>query len=92
MQHIDDRCEPLEQIFIAIPDFTKRQGLFSEYIMDRIGAIAAIDHVGEWVVTEIFPSFLGVIGQGSIKKRLEWSIGSRGHERCWTFWVEGEGE
>ena len=71
MQHIDDRSEQLEQFSIALHEFIKRPGLFLEYIKDRIGAIATIDPVGEWVVAEILPSLPGVVCQGSIEKRLE---------------------
>jgi hypothetical protein len=84
MQHIDDGSEPLEQFGVAIPEFIKRPGLFLEYIEDRIGAVAAIDPVGEWVVAEIFPSLLDVLCQCSIEKGLEVGgrggyIGRRGH-------------
>jgi len=61
MQHIDDRFEPLEQIGIAVLKSTKRSRLFLKYIKDRIGAVATIDLVSEWVVAEIFPSLLGVL-------------------------------
>ena len=71
MQHIDDRYQPLEQFSIAFPKFIKRPGLFLEYIKDRIRAIAAIDPVGEWVIAEIFPSLLGILGQGRIENSLE---------------------
>jgi hypothetical protein len=61
MQHIDDRSEPPKQFGIAPPEFIKCPGLFLEYIEDRVGAVAAIDSVGEWVVAEIFPGLLGVV-------------------------------
>ena len=61
MQHLDDRPEPLKQLNIAVPKFVKRLGLFLEYMKDRIGAVATSDPVGEWVVAEVFPSFLGVL-------------------------------
>ena len=76
MQHFDDRSEPLEQFSIAPPEFVKFPGLFLEYFEDRIGAIAVIDPVREWVVAKISPGLLGVLGQGSIEKRLE--VGGRG--------------
>ena len=76
MQHINERFEPLEQFGIALPEFVKRQRLFLEDIKDRIGAIAAVDSVSEWVVTENFPSLLSVLGQGSIENGLK--VGGRG--------------
>jgi hypothetical protein len=84
MQHFDDRSEPLQQFGIALPEFIKRPGLFLEYIKDRIGVVATIDPVSEWVVAEIFSSLLGVLGQGSIENGLEAGgrggcIGSREH-------------
>ena len=84
MHHIDNRSEPLEQFGIAVPEFLKCLGLLLKYVKDRIGVVAAIDPVGEWVITEIFPCLFGVLRQGSIKKRLEVGgyvgcIGSRGH-------------
>ena len=84
MQHIDDRSKPLEQFGIAVLEFIKRPGLFLEYIEDRIGALATIDPVGEWMVAEIFPSLLGVLGQGNVENGLEVGgrggcIGNRGH-------------
>jgi hypothetical protein len=71
MQHIDDRSEQLEQFGIAVNEVIKRPELFLEYIKNRIGAIATIDPVGEWVVAEIPPSLLGVVCQGSIEKCLK---------------------
>jgi hypothetical protein len=71
MQPFDNGSEPLEQLGIAFPEFLKRPGLFLEYLEDRIGAVAAIDFVGEWMVAKIFPSLLGVVRQGSIEKVLE---------------------
>jgi hypothetical protein len=61
MQYIDDGSEPLEQFGIAVPEFIKPLGLFLEYIKNRIGAVAVINLVSEWVVAEIFPSLLGVL-------------------------------
>jgi hypothetical protein len=76
MQHIDNRTEPLEQFGIAVSEFIKSSGLFLEYMKDIIGAVAAVDLVGEWVAAEIFPSLFGVVRQGSVEKRLE--VGGRG--------------
>jgi len=76
MQHFDDRCEPLEQLVITLPEFVKLRGLFLEYIKDRFGAVAAIDPGGEWVVTKIIPCLLGVLCQGGIEKHIE--MGGRG--------------
>lgn len=84
MQHIDDRCEPFEQLGIAVFEFIKCLGLGSEYMEDRIGAVAAINPVGEIVVAEIFPSLLGVLRQGSVEEGLkvggrEGHVGRQGH-------------
>jgi len=77
MQDIDNRSEPLEQSGIALPECNKPLGLFSEYLEDRIGAVAAIDPAGKCVSAEIFPSLLGVLGQGSIEKGRVGCIRSR---------------
>ena len=71
MQHINDWSEPLKQFGISVPEFNKRPGLFFEYIKNRIGAVTTVDPVGKWVIAKIFPSLLGVLGQGSIEKSLE---------------------
>jgi hypothetical protein len=71
MQYIDDGFEPLDQLSIASLEFVERPGLFSEYINDRIGTVAGIDLGGEGVITEIFPSFLGIFLQSSIEKSAE---------------------
>jgi hypothetical protein len=60
VQPFDDGSEPLEQFGIALPEFIKHPGLFLEYFKERFGVATAIDPVGEWVVSEILPSFLGV--------------------------------
>ena len=78
MQDLDDRLEPLEQFYIALPEFVKRSGLFLEYGNDRIGVVTTIDLGSEWVVAEIFSSLLGVLRQCGIENRLE----VRGSERC----------
>ena len=71
MQYIDDGFEPLEQLSIASVEFVECPGLFSKYINDRIGTVAGIDLGGERVAAEIFPSFLGILLQGSIEKSAE---------------------
>ena len=71
MQYIDDGFEPLEQLGIASLEFVERPGLFLEYINDRIGTVAGIDLGSERVIAEIFPSFLGILLQGGIKKGAE---------------------
>ena len=76
MQHFNNRSEPLDQFSIALPKFVKDLCLFFEYNKDRIGAVAAIDLGGEWVIAKIFASFLGVLLQGSIENGLE--VGGRG--------------
>jgi hypothetical protein len=43
MQYLDDGFEPLEQFCIALPEFVKLSGLFSEYVKDRIGAVTTIE-------------------------------------------------
>ena len=76
MQHFDNRSEPIEQFFIALPNFVELFCLLLEYIKDRIGAVTAIDLRGEWVFVKIFASLLGVLLQGSIEKRIK--VGGRG--------------
>ena len=71
MQHVDDGSKPPKQFGIALLEFVKRPGLFLEYIKDRIGTATAIDLGGEWMISEIFPSLLSVLLQGSIEKSLE---------------------
>ena len=71
MQDLDDRLEPLEQFYIAPPEFVKRSGLFLEYGNDRIGVATTIDLGSERVVAEIFSSLLGVLSQGGIENRLK---------------------
>jgi hypothetical protein len=71
MQHVDDGREPLEQFDIAFPELFKCPGLFLEYIEDRIGTIAAIDHDGEWVIAEIIPSLICVLRQGGVEEHLK---------------------
>ena len=43
MQYRDDRFEPIEQLGIALPEFVKLPGLFSEYVKDRIEAVTTIE-------------------------------------------------
>jgi len=70
------RMKPLDQLGITIPEFIKYPGLLLEYRQDRIRRIASIDHVGKWMITEIFPSNFGVLGEGNIKESGE--VGGRG--------------
>jgi hypothetical protein len=78
MQHVDDGFQPLKHINIEL---FKCTGLFLKYIKDRIGAIAAIDPDGEWVVAEIIPSLGGVLRQGCVKEHLK--VGESGG--CGTY-------
>ena len=71
MQHFDDGLEPLKQFDIAFPEFFKCTSLFLEYIEDRLGTIAAIDHDGERVIAEIIPSLPCVLCQGGVEERLK---------------------
>ncbi len=84
MQYPNNRFEPLEQFGIAFPEFVKCFGLFLEHVKDSIGAIAAIDLGGEWMIAEISLILLGVLRQSGIEKSLkirgsrDWTR-SRGH-------------
>ena len=75
MQPIDDRFEPLYQVWVTIPELVKCTGLLLEYGEDNIRRVASINQVGEWVIAEIFSSAFGVLFQGHIKGSLEvvWS-------------------
>jgi hypothetical protein len=84
MQPIDNGCEPLEYIRIAVPKFTKCSGLFFEYREDLIWRVASIDRGGEWVVVEILSSAFSKLGYGNVEEGFEVGgsgscIGYRGH-------------
>jgi len=89
IQPIDYGCEPLDQLGVAIPKFIECLGLFLEYSHDRIRRHASIDHVGEWVITEIFPSTFSVLRQCNNKEIFEVG-GLGGHITCWGHGLMGE--
>ena len=78
MQPVDNGCEPLDQLWIAIPEFIKCLGLLFEYSEDRIRRLASIEHSGEFMIAEILTSAFGVLFQGRIEEGFEigWSGGS----------------
>jgi len=71
VQPIDNRCEPLDQLGITIPEFIKGLGLRFEYSKNRIRRFASIDGGSQWVVAEILPSTYGILGQGCFEEGLE---------------------
>ena len=62
MQAIDDRVEILHQFGIAIPELVQLLGLLLEYGQDVIGGFALSDLGSEWIILEIFPGLLRVVG------------------------------
>ena len=70
MEPIDNRCEPLEQLGIAIPEFVKRERLLFEYSKDQIRRLASIDRDSQRVVAEILPGSLRVLVQGSVEEGI----------------------
>ena len=78
MQPVDNGCEPLDQLWIAIPEFIKCLGLLFEYSEDRIWRLAFIEHSCEFMIAEILTSPFGVLFQGRIEEGFEigWSRGS----------------
>jgi hypothetical protein len=78
VQPIDNGCEPLDQLWIAIPEFIKFLGLLFEYSEDRIRRLASIEDSREFMIAEIFTSAFGVLFQGRIEEGFEigWSGGS----------------
>ena len=61
MQAVDNGREPLNQLWIAIPEFIKCLGLLFEYSEDLIRRLASIEHSGEFVIAEILTSAFGVL-------------------------------
>jgi hypothetical protein len=72
----DDGLKPLDQSVISGLEFVKFLGLFFKYHQEGIGSVTSINLVCEWMIAEVVPSLLGVLGQGSIKQGLE--IGGSG--------------
>jgi len=85
VQPIDNGCEPLDQLWITIPEFIECPGLVLEYGHNRIGRHASINRVGERVITQILPSTFGVLCQCDIKEIFE--VGGVGG--CITSWGHG---
>jgi len=78
---MDKRCEPLDQLWIAIPELIECPGLLLEHGEDRIRRLVAINHVGKGVITEICAGKFGVLGESDIKESCE--VGGRGGRiRC----------
>ena len=61
MESIDNRCEPLEQIGIAIPESVEREGLLLKYSENRIQRLASIDDGSHWAIAEILAGSFGVL-------------------------------
>jgi len=71
MQPIDNRLEPLDQLWISIPEFIKGLGLCLEYSENVIGRLASINGDSKWVVSEILSSAFDVLGQGYVEEGFE---------------------
>lgn len=71
MQTIDYGPKPFDQFVIAILEFTEFLSLFLENNEEGIRGVTVIDPGGKWVVDEIFPSLLSVLGQGGIQEGFE---------------------
>ena len=71
MQVTDDGFKPCDQLRIVVSEIVKLLDLFLEYCNDLIEWIASIDLRGEWVVAEIIPCLIDVLGQGVIEDSFE---------------------
>ncbi len=71
MQVTNDGLKPCDQLRIVVSEIVKFLGLFFEYCNNLIEWIASIDLGGEWVVVEIIPRHIGVLGQGVIEDGFE---------------------
>lgn len=82
MQTIDQWPEPLDQFGIAVSKFIKSSSLLFKYSKDSVGRVAMVEHGGAWMVDEIMPGLLRVLGQGSLEK----SFKVRGRRRFPSGW------
>jgi hypothetical protein len=78
VQPVDNGCEPLDQPWIAIPEFIKFLGFLFEYSEDQIRRLTSIDDSREFMIVEILTGAFGVLFQGRIEEGFEigWSGGS----------------
>ena len=67
VQFKDNVFKPISQLGIAISEFIKLPGLLLEHTEDRIRRFPLINSGSLWVVEEVFPCVLGVLGQGRVK-------------------------
>jgi len=71
VQPIDNGLEPLDQLWIAIPEFIKGLGLCLEYSKNVVRRLAFIDVGSQWVVAKVLSSSFDVLGQSYLEEGFE---------------------